>query len=466
MLVPVVPPFQLRRGASWLAARAVTDHEIRIDRGPITEWYRNVPGGLEQGFTVTSPVAAGDLVVDLTVSGSAPLRLAEGGYRAEAVLPGGRLLTYDHLAVVDAAGQVLASHMTVTDDRLSLVADITDAAWPVTVDPIINVQQQHVFASDAATGDDFGFSVAVSGDTMVVGATLDDTAAGADAGSAHVYTRTGTTWTQQAHLFASDTAASDEFGFSVAVSGDTAVVGAIFDDTAAGANAGSAYGFVPGGFWVNDASITEGNSGTSTVAVTVTLSAPYPITTSVEVHTYDATATSFADYVPVHKTVTFAAGQTAKTVLVTIKGDTAIEPDESFAVTLANAIDAPIDQGTGEVTILSDDFITVSIADATTVEGASGTKNLKFVLTLSAASTVTVSVNATTADGTALAGSDYTTTTKPVSFPAGVVSKTFAVPIVGDTVPESTETFVVALSSPSGVTLGDANATGTITDTD
>ena len=72
----------------------------------------------------------------------------------------------------------------------------------------------------------FGISVAVSGDTAVVGAHRDDTPAGDDAGSAYVFVRSGGTWTQQAKLTASDAAAGDLFGFSVAVAGDTAVVGA------------------------------------------------------------------------------------------------------------------------------------------------------------------------------------------------------------------------------------------------
>src|SRR5439155_610697 len=100
-------------------------------------------------------------------------------------------------------------------------------------------QQAHLTAADGAAYDDFGTSVAVSGDTAVVGAYLDDTPAGADAGSASVFVRSGTTWTQQAHLTAADGAAYDYFGVSVAVSGNTAVVGAYYDDTPAGRNAGS-----------------------------------------------------------------------------------------------------------------------------------------------------------------------------------------------------------------------------------
>ncbi len=116
-----------------------------------------------------------------------------------------------------------------------------------TIDPLIVAEEAHVFASDAAPSDDFGFSVALSGDTAVVGARFDDTPAGANAGSAYVFTGSGTVWTQQQKPIASDGATGDQFGYSVALSGDTAVVGSYLDDTPAGTDAGSAYVFlVPG----------------------------------------------------------------------------------------------------------------------------------------------------------------------------------------------------------------------------
>ena len=105
-------------------------------------------------------------------------------------------------------------------------------------------QQQQLMASDGAANDNFGASVAVSGDTVVVGANSDDVGANADQGSAYVYVRSGVSWTQQQQMTASDGAANDNFGNSVAVSGDTVVVGANSDDVGANANQGSAYLFV------------------------------------------------------------------------------------------------------------------------------------------------------------------------------------------------------------------------------
>jgi predicted amidohydrolase len=116
-------------------------------------------------------------------------------------------------------------------------------------------EQAHLFASDGAAFDVFGnVYVAISGDTVVVGANSDDTPAGTDAGSAYIFVRSGGVWTEQAHLFASDGAADDLFGQCVAISGDTAVVGAIWDDTPAGTDAGSAFVFVRrGGVWTEQA---------------------------------------------------------------------------------------------------------------------------------------------------------------------------------------------------------------------
>ena len=117
-------------------------------------------------------------------------------------------------------------------------------------------QQAELLAPFAAELDRFGVSVAVSADTVVVGASLDDVSGGSDAGSPHVFARTGISWIHQAELLAADGAVNDHFGSSVAVSGDTVVVGAYADDTAAGLGAGSAYVFVrDGSSWTQQAQL-------------------------------------------------------------------------------------------------------------------------------------------------------------------------------------------------------------------
>ncbi|MCZ7684309.1 MAG: hypothetical protein M5U28_38255 [Sandaracinaceae bacterium] len=116
--------------------------------------------------------------------------------------------------------------------------------------------QARLEASDGAAGDGFGRSVALDGDTALIGANLDDTSRGTNAGSAYVFVRSGTTWTQQARLEASDGAGSDYFGLSVALDGGTALVGAPYDDTSRGASAGSATVFVRSGTtWTQQAKL-------------------------------------------------------------------------------------------------------------------------------------------------------------------------------------------------------------------
>jgi hypothetical protein len=104
-------------------------------------------------------------------------------------------------------------------------------------------QQQKLVASDGVAGDFFGVSVAVSGDTAMVGARSEDNTNGADAGAAYIFLRNGSMWSQDVKLLASDGAANDQFGRSVAVSMTTAVVGAPFNNTA-GADSGTAYVFL------------------------------------------------------------------------------------------------------------------------------------------------------------------------------------------------------------------------------
>ena len=109
------------------------------------------------------------------------------------------------------------------------------------LEAVIATEEAKLTAGDAAAVDLFGLAVAISGDTAVVGAPEDDHGGGVDAGSAYVFVRNGSSWSEQAKLTAGDASADDKFGYSVAISGDTVVVGAFFSE---GPAAGSAYVFV------------------------------------------------------------------------------------------------------------------------------------------------------------------------------------------------------------------------------
>lgn len=222
---------------------------------------------------------------------------------------------------------------------------------------------------------------------------------------------------------------------------------------------------------IADATKTEGTSGTSNLGFTVTLSKAATSTVTVKYATSSGTATAGQDYTSGSGTVTFSAGQTSKTVNVAVVGDTAVEADETFTVTLSSPSGATISRATATGTIRNDDTTTpqvptVAIADSSVTEGDSGSATMAFTVSLSSASSNAVTVNYATSNNTATAGQDYNTTSGTLTFAPGVTSQLVNVGVVGDTSDESDETFTVTLSAPSGVTIADATATGTIVDND
>jgi len=108
---------------------------------------------------------------------------------------------------------------------------------------------------------------------------------------------------------------------------------------------------------IDDVSVNEGNSGTTTATFTVSLSAASGQTVSVNYATADGTATAGSDYVARSGTLTFTPGTTAQGVAVTVNGDTAVEPNETFSVGLSGASNASIARATGTGTILNDDAV-------------------------------------------------------------------------------------------------------------
>ena len=126
----------------------------------------------------------------------------------------------------------------------ALPSGLNPSDWDSIVQQMPITQQQYLKAANTDANDQFSYSVAVSGDTVVVGAWWEDSAAtgvngmagdntAPNSGAAYVFVRSGTAWSQQAYLKASNTEGRDLFGFAVAVSGDTAVVGAFGEDSAA-----------------------------------------------------------------------------------------------------------------------------------------------------------------------------------------------------------------------------------------
>ena len=241
----------------------------KADRSLITEWYINRKEGIEQGFTIAAPpqrTGSGErLRLVLEVSGELTAKLETGGQTIALMRQDGEeVLRYSKLKAYDAKGRELPAEMSLNGREVRLETDDEGAAYPITIDPLFG-QKTKLTASDAVIGDQFSSSVAISGDTIVVGARGDDDACldapGCDSGAAYVFVRTGATWTQQQKLTAADAEAGDQFGISVAISGDTIVVGAALDDDACPAdpdcNSGSAYVFVRNGTtWTQQQKLT------------------------------------------------------------------------------------------------------------------------------------------------------------------------------------------------------------------
>jgi FG-GAP repeat/S-layer homology domain len=328
--------------ASVAGNRVETLH--RTESTLVSEWWVNDPSGLEQGFTIaTRPDGGGDLRIQMALTGSlAPVVAAAdtiafvgsglryGGLAAwdadglklapRFELDGTRLsivvddanaqypLTIDPTftqqayvkasntdsvdffgndVAIDGNTMVVGAHWEASnapgvngneaDDSLpksgaAYVFVRTDGIW---------AQEAYLKASNPGGEDEFGWSVAVSGDTIVVGAPNEDSDSigvnaaqndlGDNTGAAYVFVRSGVTWSQQAFIKAANSGNDDEFGSSVAVSGDAIVIGAPFEDTnAVGVNqppndtstdAGAAYVFArTGASWTQQAFLKASNT--------------------------------------------------------------------------------------------------------------------------------------------------------------------------------------------------------------
>jgi hypothetical protein len=218
---------------------------------------------------------------------------------------------------------------------------------------------------------------------------------------------------------------------------------------------------------VNNVSKAEGNAGTTGFTFTVTLSPASASTVTVKYATANSSALAGSDYTATSGTLTFAPGQTSKIVTVNVLVNTTVEPNEAFAVNLSGASGATIADGQGVGTILNDDGPLLRISDVSKAEGHAGMTAFTFTVTLLPASTGPVTVKYATANGSALAGSDYAAVPATLlTFAPGQTSQTVTVSVFGGTTVESNETFVVNLSAASGATIFDSQGVGTILNDD
>jgi hypothetical protein len=215
---------------------------------------------------------------------------------------------------------------------------------------------------------------------------------------------------------------------------------------------------------VNDATVTEGDSGAKNAVFTVALSASSADPVTVDYATVDGSAKAPDDYAAASGTLTFAPGELSKQVTVAVAGDILDEPHETYSLELANPVGATLADGRGAGTILDNDpQVSISVDDVTRAEAY---EPASFTVSLSKASGKIVTVAYATADGSALAGNDYGARSGTLVFLAGDTSKSVSVPLVDDEIAEGEETFTVALSRAVNASLADAQGAGTILDDD
>ena len=199
--------------------------------------------------------------------------------------------------------------------------------------------------------------------------------------------------------------------------------------------------------------LTVARSGTTNNAVTVDFTST------------NVTATAGSDYTATNATLSFAAGETNKTFTVPITNNDTQESTETFRLVLSNPIDATISVGTNLVTITDDDGSTINL---TTNAVTLAETNTSLVITAirSGATNTAVTVDYTTTNATASAGSDYTAASGTFTFAPGVTTNTVTLTLADDATQEGNETFSIRLSNASNTSIGTGTNTITITDDD
>lgn len=244
------------------ARERVTASRAERDYGSLVEWYVHDERGLEHGFTIeAAPASEGDGPAEtvrlvLALAGVFDTRSASDGRSVHfASSSGGVDITYGGLRAWDATGRGLDARLDVAACEVTITVDDHGASYPLTVDPWIWIRQGRLTTLDDGRYQGFGTSVSVEDDMALVGANQAD---GADVGSgaAYVFSRGGSDWSPLSRFHAADGEAGDGFGGAVALQGNTALVGAPYDEDH-GYQSGSAYVFVrSGATWYEEAKIT------------------------------------------------------------------------------------------------------------------------------------------------------------------------------------------------------------------
>ncbi len=357
---------------------------------------------------------------------------------------------------------------------VSAITPVTATFYPD--DPTVYVADAAIVEGKAGTGKSMKFTVALTAaqptTTMVNYSTADGTAtAGSDytakSGSARIAAGR-TTASISVRILGDDVVEGDEtFGIDLnaitpgTIALGTATSGAVInDDDTAGAPSVT----------LGAATLFEGNGGTQNAAFTVRLSAPQAVATPVEYHTADATATAGSDYTAKAGTVNIAAGATSAKITVAVSGDAIAEGDETFRVLIDGTGGTGIatDHDVVLGTIVDDDglaFAGVGVGDATTVEGSTGTAVVTVVVTMSSAQPTDTFVRYHSVDGSAAAGSDFTSKKGTIKILAGKTTGVITITVNGDTSVETLgESLSVLVDDAGAVPIHHGGATVSIVD--
>jgi hypothetical protein len=220
---------------------------------------------------------------------------------------------------------------------------------------------------------------------------------------------------------------------------------------------------------IGNVTMDEGDAGTTNFNFNVSLSAASGKTVSVNYSTEDGSADDEdGDYDAVSTSVSFDPDETSKNVTITVNGDLKYENNENFFVNLTSPTNATLGDDEGEGTITNDDDPPmISIGPAAVTEGNSGSAFAEFTVTLSEISSFVTTMNYNASDGTALlSDNDYVDTSGVLTIPAGNLTGTISVRVLGDNTEEPNETFLVELSDAVNGTFADSVGVGTINNDD
>lgn len=254
----------------FVVGLVLTASAVQAAIDPATVQKLLAPAGSADDRFGWSVAVDGDTAVIGASNSSAGERAYHAGLVFIFVRVNGVWSEQQQLSASDAiAYDYFGTSVAISGDTVLVGADGVDpnghsyagAAYVFTRSAGVWTEQQKLIAPDPAEMDQFGISVAVDGDTAVIGASGADHSSLTDAGAAYVFTRSGTVWTAQQKLIASAAAAADTFGWSVAVAGETALVGAYAADAGSIADAGAAYVFSrSGAVWTEQQKLTASDA--------------------------------------------------------------------------------------------------------------------------------------------------------------------------------------------------------------